>query len=279
MSIDSKNSNINLTPVGNLMTGMLTSCFNISLFHPLYTAKTCFMSEKNVALKHLYKGFFANLLCDVSYQGVLFLSYGLIEKQALSWAKRKLTPIETSACGFIAGLTVAPLISYLERVMIIQQIAHESLKTDKISLAKVALKKHETEGLKGAVRGLCPTMLRESIHATCFFGLSKLFKQAIGPLEEDSSSTSHICYLMAGASSGLITTPFDLVKTKMQHEISPSHKSMREIIKEITSDFKKPQKLFMGASARVATTSATMMGMGYFSDKIKHIIPTEFHEV
>lgn len=279
MSVDSINHNLKLTPFGNLATGVITSCLNISLFHPLYTLKTCLMSNEPFAMKYIYRGFGTNLLCDVSYQGALFCSYGLIEKEALALTQRKLTPLETSICGFIAGTSVAPVISYLERVMIIQQIAHDTLKHDKISLWQVAKKINQTEGVKGLSRGLFPTVLRESFHSTCFFGLSKLYKEALAPKADEGAISTHISYLMAGATAGLVTTPFDLVKTKMQNHITHQRTSTAQLVRELTGDFKFMHKLFTGASARVATVSATMLGMGYFSEKIKSKMPSSFHEV
>jgi Mitochondrial carrier protein len=278
MSIDATTTNLKLTPAGNLLAGALTSCVNISLFHPLYTIKTCLMSGEPLAFKYIYRGFTANLLCDVSYQGALFCSYGIIEKEASALTNRQLLPLETSLCGFLAGTTVSPLISYLERVMIIQQIAHDTLKTDKMSLVKVATTIHKAEGISGLSRGLVPTILRESFHSTCFFGLSKLFKKSIAHPEDEHSLSSHISYLMAGATAGLITTPFDLVKTKMQNHVSSSHLSMIKTVDELTSGFKKLQKLFTGASARVATVSTTMLGMGFFSEKMKALMPSSFQE-
>lgn len=278
MSSDTSIQNVKLTPLGNLATGVVTSCLNISLFHPLYTIKTHLMSGEKLALKYMYRGFSTNLLCDVSYQGALFLSYGLIEKEVRLLTKKELSHAQTSICGFLAGVTVAPVISYLERVMIIQQIAHDTLKTDKISLRKVANQIHRVEGFHGITRGLLPTVLRESLHSTCFFGLSRLFKSTILNQNDDSRLT-HASYLMAGAIAGLITTPFDLIKTRMQNHISETHMSFQKTVRMLTCDLKKPKNLFQGSLARVSTVSATMLGMGIFSEKIKTFVPKSCHEI
>lgn len=252
--------------------GALTSFCNISIFHPLFTIKTLAMAKLPINFKHLYAGYMANLVCDITNQGFAFFSFAFFEKTISRCNQKPLTEIDHFIGGLFAGAVSSPLLSSLERVMIIQQVLEnkESLGKQKIKAQEIIKQILKKEGPQGFLKGLSPTIGRESINSCCFFGLSKFFNYRLVRITGDESHSKTLSYLLAGAVAGLLTTPFDLIKTRMQQEISPQKSSIKNQVLDITSGkFKNVSKLYVGALPRITMLSATMLGMGFFAEKIQ----------
>lgn len=261
---------------GHFATGTFTSLCNISLFHPLFTLKTLSMARIPINFRHLYAGYGANLVCDISNQGIAFCAFGFFENRVISIKKTALSEKENFVGGLFAGTIAAMALNSLERVMIIQQVIENdpTKKATQIAAFRVFKSIVKIEGYRGLVRGIYPTIAREAINSSCFFGLSKMMQKQTSKLTENEKLAKSYSYLVAGATAGFLTTPFDLIKTRLQKDISIKPRSIKEEIVNITEKkLKKIPHLFTGGVPRVIMLSATMLGMGFFSEKIKCYLP------
>jgi hypothetical protein len=109
--------------------------------------------------------------------------------------------------------------------------------------------------------------MRESTNSACYFGLSK----AIRPKIEKHTGNPDIAYVssffFSGALAGFITTPFDLVKTRMQNEIG-DRRGLWTIFKNVGL-----KNMFTGSIARSAMLSTTMTSMGVVSSILPILFP------
>lgn len=246
------------------VTGAVSSLGTISVCHPLFTIKTRLMSKLPFPRYHqIYKGYHANLMCDMSYQVVAFLGFTYFSKKIME--NKPLSPKEQFLGGIFAGIVAAPLLSVLERIMILQQV-HEGLQHSG-STKQVINSIVRSEGRAGLFRGLTSTILRESISGACFFGLSQCLYSKISKVFDNATLAQSLAYQLSGAISGVLSSPFDLIKTRMQNHIGPNE-GLKQCIKEIGV-----RNLFVGSLARSCTISSTMMAMGFFSNKIQKIMP------
>lgn len=90
----------------------------------------------------------------------------------------------------------------------------------------------KNEGVSGLYKGILPSMLREMTYSSMRLGLYEPIKYLFG--EKDPKTTPFLTKVISGGASGVIgasfTTPFDVLKVRMQSSESLEKQS---IIKEI----------------------------------------------
>ena len=258
-------SDISLSPIGSGIQGTISSFINMAAWQPLFAVKSYQMMGKGLPpLSHLYRGYRINVLADMSNQGVAFLVF-----RAYSFHVYNDFPMsahETLGAGVVAGIAAAPLQGACERVMILQQLQKTPL-----SIMTTLNKIHLAEGACGVFRGLVPTMMRESVNTTCFFGLSQFFYGKMITLTDSVYVANSVSYLAAGIFGGILTTPADVIKTRIQSRVGKAP-SISEIIKEVGY-----RNLFKGGLARAGTIGATMMTLGLLSKEIPLLLPRCLH--
>jgi len=148
-----------------------------------------------------------------------------------------------------------------------------------LSSAQVIRSIWNTEGPAGFMRGLLPTILRESTNSACFFGLSKIVRTPISRVVPDEKIANTFSYLVAGVTAGFLTSPFDLVKTLAQKDITSRPKPLWMLLQHAVNENKGLvfQTVYKGAFSRVILIGSTMTGMGCFSERIPHHLPSIFH--
>lgn len=255
---------LNLSLLGNFVNGAASSTSVISLCHPLFTIKTRLMSGLTFFhSKQIYAGFRANLSCDISNQAVAFFAFNFFSTQIMR--NNQLSTGENLLGGIFAGFTSAPLLGFLERIMILQQLTDTHVKPD--SMGTTAKKIVDREGWNGFIRGAEATALRESVNASCFFCLSQIIQPIAEKHIESKNVACLIAYQISGAIGGCLSTPFDVIKTRMQNQLGDKS-SFLTIIKKI------PKKdLFKGVYARILAISSSMMLLGFFSKRIPLFFP------
>jgi len=249
-----------------------TSFVTISSCHPFFTIKTRVMSGLSLPSCHqLYAGYRINLACDVSNQAVAFFAFNFFSKVIMQG--KKLSEVENFIGGLFAGAMAAPLLSSLERIMILQQVHIPSTsQQSKNSIFNLLKSIGREEGWRGYSRGLAPTFFRESINSACFFGLSQLIHPIAKKHLGDNAGACMLSYQVSGAIAGFLTTPFDLIKTRMQNHVG-GHEGLVFHTQKIGM-----KNLFTGALARSGMISSTMMVMGLISTKIPTLFPNYLFE-
>lgn len=281
-----------LTDAGYFLAGVFSSFMNISIAHPLYTIRTRVILRLPINPRTIYHGYRANLTCDQTYQAVLFSVFGIIK----NWLGRDLTAEERGQVGMIAGISAAAGLTSLERVMIIQQHRAEATGhpfLESYNMTKTYKEIIAKEGLRTALtRGLIPTMLREATCGACFFGISRWVNPKIercvmgsdssSPTVSQQRSITLLSYLTSGLIAGSITTPFDLIKTRLQVIIDPKKVPLlplaRDLLIEYTSSRAGLIALMKAAAARSIMLGGSMMILGTAAESIvPSMLPATFH--
>lgn len=111
---------------------------------------------------------------------------------------------------------------------------------------------YQTEGLRGFYRGFLAQLLTFGPFNSIGLSLSKLLHDKV-PDEKRSTLTSFCLNGVAFGAAGVITTPFDVVKTRLQVVAAdPKRFSERSILKCVKNVYKKegPSAFFAGAAYR-----------------------------
>lgn len=252
-----------LSVAGSLLNGIVTSCVVITICQPIFAIKTNVMSKMPLPkVKQLYVGFRANLACDISYQAVAFAAFSFYAQHIMGG--KKLTDRDNFFGGIFAGCMSAPILGFLERTMILQQVDDNPVR--KRSITATVKNILAVEGRKGLTKGLSMTMLRESVNSSCFFCLSQLFQSKA----EEYLNPNYAClfsYQLSGAIAGFLSTPLDILKTRIQNNLGLQASLAALIASTSKADLVK------SASARILTLSSTMMIMGIASNNIPQYFP------
>jgi hypothetical protein len=256
----------NLSVLGAAVQGTICSFLNMAIWQPLFAVKSYRMSGRGFPpLSHMYRGYGINVAADMSNQGVAFLSFRAYRKYIHN--DKPMNIEESLTGGTVAGIVSAPLQGGCERVMIIQQLEKKP-----IGVCEVLKRIQSIEGSRGFLRALHVTMVRESINATCFFVLSQIFYERMIKRTESVQMANLVSYLGAGICGGILTTPADLIKTRLQSEIG-SRKTILNIIQEVGY-----RNIFKGALVRSTTIGGTMMTLGLLSKEIPPLLPSCFQD-
>lgn len=251
----------------------------------------------NGPLGLLYRGYRANLTCDLANQVVNFYAYAIFKDAVEKRLNRKLGDWENATVGASAGATSAAMLTSLERIMIIQILRAKdpSYLTAGQSSSMVGVAKEiiRAEGVtKALTRGLAPTILREATNSFCFFGLTRIIQPA---LEErvvmEGSEKSQVqelgivaaSYFTSGVLAGSSTAYFDAVKTRMQKEITPKRVSMTDVslqlAREIIGSSEGRRGFGKAALARSGISGVSMALMGTLAETIiPGMLPARFHK-
>lgn len=273
-----------LSGYGDLITGCAASLCNISVTHPLYTIRSCIMAGKPVG--RLYHGLTANMVCDQSNVIVYFATFGLIQRKFQEIYGRKMENEERAVAGAVSGCFSGVMLTFLERVMIIQQLRAkptDHMFRENSNMVQTARELIKLEGVRAVTRGIVPTMGREGINAAGFFGLSKALQPKISSVlfgQREVKSTaekvavSGMAFFMGGAISGFVTSPFDLLKTRMQKEVGRQAIGMGDVVKTLAWQLNiNPTMKYMlvkAALARSVMIGSSALVMGLVAD---HLMP------
>ena len=248
------------------------SILNISAWQSLATVKTFVMSGKGLPPSgSLYRGYGANLSCDVSARSVVFIANDFFSRVIMK--SQDLTPAESCLGGLFSGAFSGPFSSVFERIMILTQIQEpNSIAKKNGAIEQVVKTILAKEGAQGFGRGMFITTSRESITYGCFFGLKNLFQNQFEKSIEDKKVASFMSCFSAGALAGALTTPLDLIKTRMQAEVGHNittfqmtSRVLKEGIIGSLGNFKIAaiRELFRGCLVRSGTVGITMATFGF----------------
>lgn len=269
-------SNSDLTPLGSLCVGSLSSVCSISICQPANAIKNHIMTGKGFPRPSfaLYRGLRVNLMCDQTNQPLAFLINNYYYNTFLNG--KQATVGEKITGGVISGTLISPLLSFCERIMIIQQLHPDPVTKKGLSIVQVIKKIKESEGIKGFTKGVIPTAGRESINLTCFFGLQKTIEEELKKKLNNKEKASAIAFIASGTIAGALTSPLDLIKTLTQSELDGTKggyfkKLKASLIKELGPNI--PSSFLKSCLARMVLMSGLLGTLGIVSTHIPKLLP------
>ncbi|XP_065315754.1 mitochondrial S-adenosylmethionine carrier protein-like isoform X2 [Gordionus sp. m RMFG-2023] len=196
----------------SLMSGAIAGTAVDTILFPLDTIKTRLQSNagffKSGGFKKIYSGIGAAFVGSAPTAAIFFITY--------EFCKRNLIYHNYIVLNYMMSAAVAESVSCIIRVPIevIKQRrqAFFSLSNDKI-IRDILLK----EGLLGFYRGLLPTILREIPFSFVQYPLWEYFKksQKFKITSEYNFVDAYTKGALAGGVAAALTTPLDVIKTKI----------------------------------------------------------------
>lgn len=273
-----------LTSYGVAANAATCSILTITAWQSLFTVKTFVMAGKGLppfTMGVLYRGYGANLTCDNSNQVVALVANKFFSETIMN--SKPLSPLESCLGGMFSGAASGPILSFLERVMILTQLREENSSVKGFRITSQIVKNvWDKEGIRGFGRGIPITASRESINYGCFFGLKNILQRQAEKRIEDKKTASLVSYLGAGVLAGALTTPLDLIKTRMQKEVGGRVtflNTVSQIVKEgsIAASgslrISAIRNLFQGCIARSLVAGATMATFGPLTEALPAFFP------
>lgn len=270
-----------LNPIGALLTGSLSSFCTITVNQPISMLKNCWMTGKGLPSlsRQLYRGYPINVLCDQTNQPLAFVVNNVFYQQILQG--KSATMGERIFGGFLSGALVSPLLSLCERVMIIQQLHPDPTTKKSLLVTQVIKKICIIEGKKGLLKGIIPTVGREGINATCFFGIQPILAEKLDAFIGNKERASTIAFIASGAIAGALSTPFDLIKTITQSQLDGTKGSYFKKVKAILiKEHGANLSLWFTKScfARTFFISSGLGTLGLASTYIPKFLPKAFYK-
>ncbi|XP_039493135.1 S-adenosylmethionine mitochondrial carrier protein homolog [Drosophila santomea] len=215
--------------------GVAGMVVDIALF-PIDTVKTRLQSELGFwragGFRGIYKGLAPAAAGSAPTAALFFCTYEC-GKQFLS----SVTQTKDSPYVHMAAASAAEVLACLIRVPVeIAKQRSQTLLGNKQSGLQILLRAYRTEGLKrGLYRGFGSTIMREIPFSLIQFPLWEYFKLQWTPLTgfESSPFSVALCGAVAGGISAGLTTPLDVVKTRImlaERESLNRRRSARRIL-------------------------------------------------
>ncbi|RUS70597.1 hypothetical protein EGW08_021643 [Elysia chlorotica] len=252
---------------------------DVTLF-PLDTIKTRIQSEagfiKSGAFKGLYSGLLSVMLGSVPSAAVFFLTYEATKERLRSdlparGACQAVTHMVAAACGDVT--------SCLIRVPV--EIVKQRTQTLSASSSwSTFLQTYQAEGFLGFYRGYFSTIAREIPFCVIQLPLWEFLKLKCSERsgQPPTALQSSVCAGVAGGLSGALTTPLDVVKTRIMLAQAGTEEATGSMVSVLHSLFREKglTSLFAGLVPRVwlmALGGAIFLGA---YDKTKEFIPDTF---
>lgn len=227
---------------------------DISLF-PIDTVKTRLQSEngfwRSGGFKGIYRGLGATASGSAPTAALFFVTYESIKSHITPQVAKENAPFVhmfAASCGeIIACLIRVP-------VEIAKQRRQAMLVRDNISSLQLLYQSFKQEGLfRGVYRGFGSTIMREVPFSLIQFPLWEYLKVQWEPTTGISSApwTVSVCGAIAGGIAAAVTTPLDVIKTRIMLAESGSNRtSISKIVKSIYRE-KGIGGMFAGVVPRV----------------------------
>ncbi|KAJ8979861.1 hypothetical protein NQ317_016045 [Molorchus minor] len=205
--------------VSSFLAGGVAGLFVDMVLFPLDTFKTRLQSEQGFkkagGFKQIYKGVGPQAIGSAPQAALFFLTYESIKYYAVPMVPGSMLPMV-----YMFGASVAEVMACLVRVPIEVVKQRRQTSPKNISSIRIVIKAYKYEGIrKGLYRGFGSTIIREVPFSVIQFPIleylkstyRKYFKNNI-PLE---SWEVAVCGSIAGGFSAAVTTPLDVVKTRI----------------------------------------------------------------
>ncbi|KAK8793528.1 hypothetical protein WA158_004887 [Blastocystis sp. Blastoise] len=205
-------------------------------------------TQKLEGLKGFYKGCASPLVGQIFYNAVQFLAFGQV-KQAMIHGPR-LSIKESLVAGAVTGVAVTFVecpMDFLKSQIQVQAVKAQSnpeYKPQFKGVADCAKQVFKTNGLLGVFQGFLPTLYRDTIAVSLYFGSYEWVRRAYrkpGQSLEDIDKQGPWIQFLAGGIAGFFywigIYPLDVIKSTLQCDsIAKSertYKGMMDITKKI----------------------------------------------
>ena len=232
-----------LTPKQNALLGSIGSTIEVFIQHPMVVWKNMLQSGKILSRNptHYYRGVLTNgfsmfPLTATQFSGTGYFSNKLSNNRYIKSESNQQILASTTA-GFLSGIIATPA-----ETIIVQK---QEVKGNFIQISKNIIKKY---GIKKLYRGFIPCSSRESLYTCGLLTLSPLIENSMVNkyklFEKKNIYSSMSASIISGLFSGLVTQPFDTIKTHMQANLN-NNNNIPQIIRS-----KGYKALFTGSMPR-----------------------------
>ncbi|PFH45426.1 hypothetical protein AMATHDRAFT_159864 [Amanita thiersii Skay4041] len=249
----------------SLLAGGLAGTSVDLLFFPIDTLKTRLQSAQGFlrsgGFRGVYKGVGSVVIGSAPGAAVFFSTYDTMKRLSpLGEELKPVTHIVAASMGEIAACLIRVPTEVIKTRM--QTSTYGTLSTSSLSAARLVLK---TEGTKGFYQGFGITIMREIPFTSLQFPLYEFLKSKLAThLGRRSSKELHVheaavCGSVAGAFAAALTTPLDVLKTRVMLDLRTSS---TRALPSLPTRFKTiyttegPRALFSGVVPRTLWISA-----------------------
>jgi len=168
----------------------------------------------------LYSGLSGSVLRQSTVIGARLGTYEALKGSLAGPEGRPITFFQSAGCGLLAGGTAAALCNPADLVLVRMQA------DGRLPLGQRRGYRHagdalqrivREEGLPALYRGTGPTVARGCIVAAAQMAFYDSAKKALLTVLPDAPATHSLASLAAGAAAAVSSTPFDVVKTRLQN--------------------------------------------------------------
>jgi len=173
-------------------------------------------APKSASFRVLYKSLMPDLLSMIPITICQIFADASLRRW-MGGNDRYLSTAERIGAACVAGMTVSPLSSYAEMLMLLQQKYSLSMKSAASYLFHL-------RGTRGFIRGLPATSVRDSFYCGAYLGVAPAIKDVAEEyFEHYPTLAAHnhwLPFVLAGPSGGLLaavaTQPIDCIKSQQQ---------------------------------------------------------------
>lgn len=206
----------------------------------------------------LYRGLTAATLAQVGELGLQFLLTGVVKKIILGDdLKREMTDSEVMGAALLGGALSAMYTSPVELAMVQQQNFGGSLPA---TMKRIV----GTTGVLGLARGFPAAALRDGTWTVGLLGITPIIQDHLVDRYQMNQSVAGLAAsLIAGSACGVLSCPFDVIKTSQQGDL---HK--KTFTNFFQTLYKQRFRLFSGVTYRVANVIGTIMIANEFRTRV-----------
>lgn len=265
-----------LTKIGHFANGSCSSLIMITCLHPLSTTKTHLMNGKGFPpFSQLYKGITSSAGSVIPIQSISFLTQGALVNYYFNGNREIMTDTQKIAVGLSGGIPTSVIATSFDRVMIQQQLnGWKTLYTVRKIINHC--------GPQGLMKGYFPALTRESFFSMTLFGTSDVLADKIMkrlPQDWENKETISITAgrVLAGIVAGALTTPVDVLKTRMQADLEGKYPTSWKTISQLVNK-EGPKSLIKGIWIRSCFVSLAILILGYAKEKLPNSFPKSLYQ-
>ena len=263
----------NLSNTENTLLGMVTATGVAFALQPTLYYKNAAQQGLEWQLfahpKLLYRGMSASMMAQVGELGLQFLLTGYVKKLIVGdEIRREMTDLEVMSSALLGGALASFYVSPAELIMIQQQNFGGSLAQ---TLGRVV-----GQSPFSLYRGFPAAAMRDGSWTLSLFGLTPIVQEAIEDrfVGINMSVAGLAASLATGTACGIVTCPFDVVKTSQQGDIDK--KLYRGFFQTM---YRQRFRLFSGVTWRIANVVGTIVIANEFRMRVAPLMfPDKYQE-
>lgn len=279
-----------LSSKGHSINGACSTAAGIFITQPVWTWKTLDQSSgkspvyrlkaeylENIAkgisplkakafiVNRLWAGYVPNAGSGAFAEGINFATY-FIGKKILKEENGNLTKVNNLGLSFFSAFFGSPFNAGIERGMILQQIDPKTKFFDQIKKI-IAI-----EGKAGLLKGTGSTFGRDGFFNCGVFAFNDIAKELLSPFISEPLMRDIFAGMFSGGLAGALSTPLDLIKTRMQEDLKNEYPTFRKTIKKINLE-EGIKGLFNGVKSRTLACGGLICITTLLKDRIPQYLP------